>query len=136
MAPLVVVTPIYSALLALIFTALAIRVIGQRRIARVSLGDGGDHNLLRRQRAHANFAEYVPIVLILMLCAELQQAQQWLLNIIGLCLVIGRLIHAYAVSQDPEPMRLRVLGMTLTIAALLIAALGNVVLVMARVAAN
>lgn len=133
---MVMITPVYGAILALVFVALTIRVIGQRRAAKVSLGDGGNPELLRRQRAHANFAEYVPIALILMLCAELQHAQQWLLNIIGLCLVIGRLIHAYAVSREPEPMSLRVIGMTLTIAALLTGALGNLVLAMARLAAN
>ena len=61
-------------LLALFFVVLTFRVIGKRRVARISLGDGGDRGLLRRQRAHANFAEYVPLALILMICAEMQQA--------------------------------------------------------------
>ena len=129
---MIVVTPAYAALLAVIFAVLAIRVIGRRRVARVSLGDGGDLQLLRRQRAHANFAEYVPLVLILMICAELQQAQFWLLNLVGLCLVVGRVLHAYALSREPEPMSLRVAGMGLTITALLIGALGNLILVAAR----
>ena len=126
---MIVVAPVYAGLLALIFALLSIRVIGRRRVARVSLGDGGDLQLLRRQRAHANFAEYVPLALILMICAELQHAQFWFLNLMGLCLVVGRIMHAYAVSREPEPMKLRVAGMALTIVALLIGALGNLILV-------
>ena len=133
---MVIITPVYGAILALVFVALTIGVIGQRRAAKVSLGDGGNPRLLRRQRAHANFAEYVPIALILMLCVELQQTQPWLLNLIGLCLVVGRIAHAYAVSREPEPMRLRVIGMTLTIAALMTGALGNLVLAITRLAAH
>jgi len=121
-------TPLYAALLAMLFAGLAIRVIGRRRAAQVSLGDGGDRQLLRRQRAHANFAEYVPLTLVLMLCAELQQAAAWYLNLVGCCLVAGRFLHAYAVSQEPEPMSLRVSGMGLTLSALLIGALGNLIL--------
>lgn len=129
---MIVVAPVYAALLALIFAVLAIRVIGRRRVARVSLGDGGDRQLLRRQRAHANFAEYVPLALILMICAELQQAPFWFLNLVGLCLVVGRALHAYALSREPEPMSLRVAGMALTITALLVGALGNLTFVAAR----
>jgi uncharacterized membrane protein YecN with MAPEG domain len=68
---MIAVAPVYAALLALIFAVLATRVIRRRRVARVSLGDGGDLQLLRRQRAHANLAECVPLALILMICAEL-----------------------------------------------------------------
>jgi uncharacterized protein len=126
------ITPVYAALLALLFIVLTVGVIRQRRMAGVSLGDGGDRRLLRRLRAHANFAEYVPLTLFLMLTVELQQAQPWFLHAVGLCLVTGRGIHAYAVSGELEPLRLRVVGMALTIAALSFGAIGNLVLVLER----
>jgi uncharacterized membrane protein YecN with MAPEG domain len=59
------VTALYAAPLALLFLVLSVRVIQRRRSGQVALGDGGDHLLLRCMRVQANFAEYVPIALIL-----------------------------------------------------------------------
>lgn len=68
------VSALYASTLALLFVALCARTIMARRRARVALGDGGDRILQRRLRAHGNFAEYVPIGLILMALAEFQGA--------------------------------------------------------------
>ena len=122
------ITPLYAALLALFFMFLSFRVIGFRRSAKIALGDGGDSVLLRRQRAHGNFAEYVPLALLLMALAELQGLPSWKLHAIGLLLLVGRGLHAYGVSRDPEPLRLRVYGMILTFAALLAGSVGNLVM--------
>ena len=43
----------------------------------------------------------------------------------GLALLAGRLVHAYAVTREPEPIKLRVLGMTLTFVALVTGAVTN-----------
>ena len=119
------ITPIYAGLATLVFVALSFRVIAQRRASGVTLGDGDDRLLRRRLRVHGNFAEYVPLALLLMALAELQDAAAWLLNLIGLALIAGRLIHAWGVSREPEEIRLRVLGMSLTFAALIAGALTN-----------
>lgn len=118
-------TPIYAGILAILFIFLSARVIEARRSIGVALGDGGDRQLLRRQRAHANFSEYVPIALILLALVELQGMPHWLLHATGAALLLGRLSHAYALSHEPEPMRFRVLGMLLTFAALLTGAIGT-----------
>ena len=60
-------TPIYAGILTLIYIALSIRVIAGRRAAKARIGDGGDILLQRRLRVHANFAEYIPLALLLML---------------------------------------------------------------------
>ena len=109
---------LYAGLLGLMFLALSIRVIGGRRLARVGLGDGGDLGLQRRMRAQANFAEYVPIVLLLMLLAELQGVSAWILHGVGACLVFRRIAHAVSISRDPEPSGGRVVGMAFTFTAL------------------
>ena len=54
------IIPFYAAILALLYVCLSARTIGFRRKSRVSIGDGGDQELLRAIRMHANFAEYVP----------------------------------------------------------------------------
>jgi uncharacterized membrane protein YecN with MAPEG domain len=125
MEPSMTVTPIYAAILALIYVFLSVRVIGARRSARVALGDGGNPLLLRRQRVHANFAEYVPLALILMLLAEQQATAPVLLHALGALLLVGRVVHAVGVSREPEQIWQRVTGMSLTFTALVAGALIN-----------
>jgi uncharacterized membrane protein YecN with MAPEG domain len=104
------ITALYAALLALLFMALSIRVIGFRRAVRIGLGDGGDTALLRRVRVHANFAEYVPFCLVLIGLAESLRAPTLLLHGLGALLVVARLSHAYGVSHQPETFLFRVAG--------------------------
>jgi len=108
------VTAIYAALLALLFLALAFLVIRQRYRTQVSLGTGNDPGLERAARVHANFAEYAPFALLLVLLAELLGAAWWWLHPLGLALVAGRALHASGVSQTPENLRFRQIGMMLT----------------------
>ena len=117
------ITAFYAALMAVLFLYLSVRVIGWRRDRRVEFGHGEDIELLRRTRVHANFAEYVPFVLVLMALAESMQPPDLLLHVAGVLLVVGRVIHAYGVSQSPPIMRYRVYGMWLTFASMTLAAL-------------
>ena len=66
------ITAFYGGLLGITFMYLSILVIKGRRSAKISLGDGGNSHFLGIIRAHANFAEYVPLILILMLIAEIE----------------------------------------------------------------
>lgn len=116
------VTALYASFLGLLFIVLSARVILLRREARVALGDGGNGDLLRRMRVQGNFAEYVPIALVLLGLAESLRTPDWLLHIVGLTLLAGRLIHAYGVSQTPEIFRLRVAGMSATLTAIAVGA--------------
>src|SRR5262249_4494977 len=91
-----IVTPFYTGLLALLFFALSIRVVAVR--GRVSLGDGGDPDVLRRIRGHANFAEYVPLIVLMMAFLELRHAPGLALHAIGITLVVARVLHGVALS--------------------------------------
>lgn len=117
------VTAFYASLLAFVFVLLSLRVITQRREARVEIGHGESAELLRRSRVHANFAEYVPFALLLIGLAESLKAPGVLLHVLGLTLVSGRVIHAYGLSQTPHILRARVAGMWLTLSTILVAAL-------------
>ena len=117
------IVPFYAGLLALLFVVLSVRVIRRRRGAKVAIGAGGDALLERAMRVHANFAEYVPLAVVLLALTELQRAPAWLLHALGLLLLVGRLAHAYGVSQEKENFRFRVSGMMATFATLVIAAL-------------
>ena len=120
-------TALYAAILALVFIALSARVILRRRAARVSIGAGGDAGLERRARVHANFAEYVPLALVLLLLAELSGSPAPLLHVAGIALVLGRVAHAVGLSRVPEDFRLRVAGMVATLTVILVLALALLV---------
>src|ERR1700748_1123954 len=116
------ITALYAGLLASLFIWLSMRVIQKRRGARVGLGDGGDGELLRRMRVHANFAEYVPLALLLMALAESLKTDGRILPGLGIALVVGRIVHAYGVSQSKESFSLRITGVAVTSTVLLVAA--------------
>ena len=123
------ITAIYAALLTPLFILLSLRVIAARRIARSAIGDGNDAILLRRMRVQANFAEYVPLALLLMALAESMHGPALLLHALGVTLLVARLSHAYGVSQEAEEFRFRVLGVGLTFTMLSFAAVSCLALV-------
>lgn len=116
------IVPVYAALLALLFVALSIRVIKTRRRERVAIGDGDNPRLRRAIGVHNNFAQYVPLALLLLAFVELAAAPILLVHILCLMLLVGRCIHAYGVSQESENFRFRTLGMRLTFATIALAA--------------
>ena len=117
------VTQLYAALIALGYVALSVRTLRTRRRLRVAIGDGDEAVLARAVRAHGNFAEYVPIALILMLLLELTGAGATWLLALGVTLLVGRTSHAFGVSQVNEDFRFRVFGMALTFTVIVGAAL-------------
>ena len=117
------IVPFYAALLAGLYLFLSLRVIGMRVKGRIGLGDAGNPKLQRAIRVQGNFSEYVPLAVILLAFVEMQQASPLLLHGLSLSLLIGRMIHAYGVSQEQEDYRLRVTGMILTFAAIAVAGL-------------
>jgi uncharacterized membrane protein YecN with MAPEG domain len=119
----VTTTSIYAILLTGLFLVLSLRAMLGRRRMRVPLGDGTSEELRRRLRAHANFAEYTPLALILMALLELQGAGGVVLNIIGLLLLAGRVAHAFGISRIPEHLPARVIGVGLTILSMILSCL-------------
>ena len=108
--------------LTLIFLWLSFRVIRYRRSERIPLGSGGNAALERAMRAHANFAEYVPFAMLMLVLAEWGGTWPWLLHALGALLVAARLSHGMGLMQDPEDYRFRVFGMMGTTATIGIAA--------------
>ena len=117
------ITAFYASLLAFLFLLLSARVIIQRRDDRVELGAGDSSELFRRARVHANFAEYVPMALLLLALTESLKAPTSVIHLLAICLVAGRLLHAYGLSQTPHILKWRTVGMVLTLTVIGIAAL-------------
>ncbi|MFT6711289.1 MAG: putative membrane protein YecN with MAPEG domain [Arenicella sp.] len=107
-------TPIFAALLALIFLFLSLSVIKLRFAKKVSMGDGGDPSLRVAIRSHANFAEYVPISLMLLWFVEAFTYSSNLVFILGSVLVVARLAHIIGMHNPKDFMILRQFGVVVT----------------------
>ena len=114
------VTPLYAGILTLWFVVLSIRVMNLRR--DVSFGDSGDIAITRVIRAQANFAEYVPLALLLMGFLEVTRYSIYFLHALGVILVVARLLHGLALSFGWQPRFGRVTGAGLTVLVLLVEA--------------
>lgn len=127
------VTAFYISLLAFIFLWLTRRTISARRTAKIAVGDGGNEQLLRMMRTHANFVEYVPLAMLLFALAELHGTPHILLHAIGITLIVGRILHAYGVAQLKENFRLRVTGMAITLTIISLLALTNLIMIVLQI---
>ena len=116
------ILPVYASLLAFLFVYLSIRAIRVRHRLGIGLGHAENPVMLRAIRVHANFAEYVPLALLLIFLVESSHAAPLLVHALGSALLVARLSHALGVSRDPENFRFRIFGMALTFTVLLICA--------------
>ncbi|HSO08035.1 MAG TPA: MAPEG family protein [Pelomicrobium sp.] len=105
---------LYASLNAFVYLGLSWRVVRLRRRYKVGIGYNGKQDLNRAIRVHANFAEYVPLALVLLFGLELAGIGSGALHGLGAMLVLGRLLHAYSLSRDAGQSRGRSLGTGLT----------------------
>ena len=87
------VSLVLAGLLALLNIWLSVRVGQMRGKHKINLGDGGNEQVLRRMRAHANFAENAPVTLILVALIEFAAGTSgWLWGAAGV-FVVARVLH-------------------------------------------
>jgi uncharacterized membrane protein YecN with MAPEG domain len=110
---------LYTGLNVLIIFALIWQVIAHRRREKITLGDGGFPPLIRAIRAHANATEIAPIALIGLIVMAMANAPLWAIHVGGLSLTLGRALHAYGLSRDEGASFGRMVGMVLSLTALL-----------------
>jgi len=93
------ITSATAGVLALLFVGLAAYVSRLRMARGISLGDGGDRELNRAIRAHANLAEFAPLFLILLLALEWRGAATGFVATLAVTFVLARLAHAAGLMQ-------------------------------------
>jgi uncharacterized membrane protein YecN with MAPEG domain len=81
---------------------LAVRVGRVRTAQKISMGDGGNENMIAAMRAHANFVEYTPFVLVLIGAIELAWGSPLWLWIVSTVFLIGRIFHSLGMSGAPK----------------------------------
>ena len=98
------ITALIASVLTLFYVQLSLHVIRLRKLHQVSVGTGGVEVLERAIRAHGNFAEYVPLSLVLMALLEINGAPSLLVAALGACLVMGRYLHAKGMRDSDHGM--------------------------------
>jgi len=105
---------ITAGILGLFYAYLGLRISMMRMRLRISLGDGGNATLGQAVRAHANFMEYVPLTLVLLLIATAFQANVALIVAGCLLLLVHRVLHAIGMRPEGAVSRARRIGALLT----------------------
>ena len=94
------VTLCFAAAVTLVNFWLGMRTGKLRGVHKVSVGDGGNEQLLRSMRAQANFGEQAPLTLALVALVELAgKGGQWLAPAAAV-FVIGRICHAFGMDGN------------------------------------
>ena len=92
---------LYAGLLGLLLIALSTQVVLARRRYRVRLGAGTEEGMQQAVRVQANFVEYVPFAVLLLVLAELTGLPGPAVHGAGLLLVASRILHAVGLSRSP-----------------------------------
>jgi uncharacterized protein len=120
------ITAGYLAVLALLYAALSIQVVRLRQKNRAAFSDGGSAELRSAIRAHAHFAEYVPITALMVAMLEMSGASALRIHLPMGALLLARLLHPLGMYAAPNTLQFRIGrigGMTITITLLIVCAL-------------
>nr|WP_295632717.1 MAPEG family protein [Novosphingobium sp.] len=79
---------------------LSMRIGKLRTTLKISVGDGGNEQVMRRMRAQANFVENVPLSLILFAAIEAAGKGGMWLAPLGAVYMIGRICHAIGMDGN------------------------------------
>src|SRR5207237_6833052 len=102
------ITAIYLALLALLYTVLAVQVGRLRQRDRATFGDNGSLELRSAIRAHANFIEYVPIITLMVAMLEMSGLAAAWVHLLMDALLLSRLLHPLGMSAVPNTLQFRI----------------------------
>jgi uncharacterized membrane protein YecN with MAPEG domain len=95
------VTALYAGLLALVYLVLCGWVSAGRLRGNILHGDGGDRSFAKRIRAHANFAEYVPMILVMAALLEAGGTTAAAMHALLAPLLVARILHPFGMLARP-----------------------------------
>lgn len=119
------ITAAYLGILALLYLVLGLQVSRLRRGHRVLFGDGDNIKLRSAIRAHGNFVEYVPIIVLMVAMLEMSGTPAATVHLLMGELLVARLLHPLGMYVGPRTLQFqicRVGGILLTLLVLLAAA--------------
>lgn len=109
----------YGAALGLLLVILTYNVMHHRvRVMTAPGSQGEDEKSQRVTRVHANFTEYAPTGLALLVMVDLSGAPAIMVHFAGGLLVLARYLHAYGYTRHPMASFGRIVGIQSTILAI------------------
>ncbi len=104
------ITALYAGILGFVSIAISFVAGSKRGKSGISIGDGGDIELVAAMRRQANFLESVPLTLILIGVLEINGVGSTAIHALGAVLVASRISHAVGYRADDSLNSLRGAG--------------------------
>ena len=104
------ITALYAGLLGLLSIVIAVAAGAARGATGISIGDGGNEQVIIGMRRHANFVEFAPLGLILIGILELNGVSANAVHALGGGLVFARAAHAIGFGKPSPLSHLRTIG--------------------------
>lgn len=124
---------IVTALLALLFLYLSYNVIRMRLRHKVEMGTGGNSKVEQAVRAHGNFAEYVPLALILLYACLGLGTHPIVIYVACVLLLVGRVAHAMGLISSRGITKGRTVGFMATAVTILGLSIACIVSVVSKI---
>ena len=105
-----IITALYAGVLGLVSIGIAVAAGKVRASTGISIGDGGNLEVIVAMRRHANFVEFVPLALILIGLLEMNGVAAGAIHGLGASLVVARLSHAFGYRGDDSMRAFRAIG--------------------------
>lgn len=113
------ITGLYAGLITLITIYLMVNIGAYRGKAKLSLGDGGDQEMIVRIRRHGNLVETAALLLVMMAIIEANGASSMYVHAVGLIYLIARIAHPIGLRANNTSGFPRMIGALGTMIALL-----------------
>ena len=97
---MLIITALYAGALGIASIVIAAQAGRLRGATQISVGDGGNQELLLAMRRHANFVEAVPLSLVLIGILELNCVTPHAIHALGGSLLVFRIVHAVSLKAD------------------------------------
>ena len=104
------ITAMTTAALVILQVVLAMRTSMGRIQHKQSLGDGGHADMIARSRAHGNFTENAPIILLMIGLLEISGASTVGIALLALVFFAGRILHPIGMAMKNTSNIPRMLG--------------------------
>jgi len=121
-------TMLYGAIFGLMSIAISSRAGLLRGKTKISIGDGGNQEMLLAMRRHANFVEYVPLALIIIAMMEMNRAPDHAIHGLAGALVVARIAHAFGLHHSNIMTGGRIGGAMLTALVTVVASIWSIAL--------
>jgi uncharacterized membrane protein YecN with MAPEG domain len=123
---MLIISSIFSSIMALIYTKLSFKIISLRREFKIAIGDQNNEKLMRAISAQSNFFFYSLIFLLLIFFLEVNGFNKIILLIFSIIFLSARILHFQTISQVNENIKNRIIAMKITFISIIFLTIFNI----------